>query len=285
MNLDELGVRIEVDSFLHPRVPRFITHYHRDHVTGIERPAPGKTYCSEETRKLLVAVEGFHEDDVCAVKPFEPVELDGGLKVTALPANHCVGSLMFVFERRGRKLVWTGDFRYTGELAGRADALRGADWLYTDSTFADPQFVFPPQEEAIEEVLKLVRRDPERETIIASYTVGKDKVLRAIFEEFKRPFYMLSHKRRVYRALGWEEMYTDDKSGTNFRTYPRNYVQTRSRARVRKMPDCVAILPTGWAAAEGSAERFHYVPYSEHCDHREYRRFLEDVRAKKVIEV
>ena len=283
MNLDELGRRLEVDSFLHPRVPRFITHYHRDHMTGVERPAPGTTYCSEETKKLLVAVEGF--DDVCAVRPFEPLDLDDELKVTPLPANHCVGSLMFVFERRGKRVVWTGDFRYTDKLRENVEVLRGADRLYVDSTFADPEFSFPPQEEAIEEVLEIVRRDPERETIVASYTIGKDRVLRAIYEEFGRPFYMLSTKRRVYRALGWEELCTDEKMSTNFRTYPRGYVKKRSRARVAKKADCVAILPTGWAANEESSERFHYVPYSEHCDHAEYRRFLDDVQAKEVIEV
>ena len=81
-----------------------------------------KLYCSEVTHELLMADPRFSHlrASLCSLPIEQPTtitlvnELNGQeekLLVTLLPAGHCPGSVMFLFEGDKGTVLYTGDFR------------------------------------------------------------------------------------------------------------------------------------------------------------------------------
>lgn len=96
----------------------FLTHYHSDHTIGLGRRfAAGRIYCSPVTARLL-AHEMRLQSAICVLPADESVTIEG-VRVTAMDANHCPGSIMLLFEvpRKGSAgavfdtILHTGDCR------------------------------------------------------------------------------------------------------------------------------------------------------------------------------
>ena len=92
------------------------------------------------------------------------------LRVTAMDANHCPGSVMFLFEKLGAdgevvlRILYTGDFRFEDEKSFRTctRSLHSdkkplvLDEMYLDTTFLSQDYpTFPSRAEATEKVFEL----------------------------------------------------------------------------------------------------------------------------------
>ncbi|XP_066579825.1 protein artemis isoform X2 [Amia ocellicauda] len=84
--------------------------------------------------------------------------------VTLLPAGHCPGSVMFLFEGNNGTVLYTGDFRMAEGEAARMEFLHSGDRVkdiqsvYLDTTFFDPRFYqIPSREECLNGIKDLVR--------------------------------------------------------------------------------------------------------------------------------
>ncbi|NWZ80592.1 DCR1C protein, partial [Poecile atricapillus] len=84
--------------------------------------------------------------------------------VTLLPAGHCPGSVMFLFEGENGTVLYTGDFRLAKGEAARMELLHSGtrvkdiQSVYLDTTFCDPKFYhIPSREECLNGILELVR--------------------------------------------------------------------------------------------------------------------------------
>ncbi|XP_041110558.1 protein artemis isoform X2 [Polyodon spathula] len=84
--------------------------------------------------------------------------------VTLLPAGHCPGSVMFLFEGNNGTVLYTGDFRMAKGEAARMELLHSGDRVkdiksvYLDTTFFDPRFYqIPSREECLNGIRELVR--------------------------------------------------------------------------------------------------------------------------------
>ncbi|GIL47378.1 hypothetical protein Vafri_4210 [Volvox africanus] len=76
----------------------FLTHFHSDHTVGLNKSFNGGViYCSHITARLLVHDMGIRPQ---LVKPLAlgTAVIVEGVRVTPLDANHCPGSVMFLFE-------------------------------------------------------------------------------------------------------------------------------------------------------------------------------------------
>ena len=85
-----------------------------------------------------------------------------------MPAEHCPGSVMFLFEREEANLqtriLYTGDFRLENLKLEALTALHDSqgqplklDQLYLDTTFCSKEYEnFPPRDEALDHVWRLV---------------------------------------------------------------------------------------------------------------------------------
>lgn len=151
----------------------FLSHCHKDHMKGLKGPLlkrklqfsrTVRLYCSFVTKELLLnnPKYAFWEEYVVPLELESPTQISlvdetSGEKedivVTLLPAGHCPGSVMFLFEGRQGNVLYTGDFRLALGDASRMEHLHSGSRvkdiqsIYLDSTFYDPRFYQIPSRE------------------------------------------------------------------------------------------------------------------------------------------
>ncbi|KAL2103019.1 hypothetical protein ACEWY4_002187 [Coilia grayii] len=168
---------ISLDRFdrenLHARA-YFLSHCHKDHMKGLKGPLlkrklkfslTVKLYCSYVTKELLLSNPkySFWEDHIVALELDSPTHISlidettgesEDVVVTLLPAGHCPGSVMFLFEGGPGTVLYTGDFRLPSgditrmEFLHSGNRVKDIKSVYLDTTFFDPRFYQIPSREA-----------------------------------------------------------------------------------------------------------------------------------------
>lgn len=180
------GFAITVDAFRYGAVQGcnayFLSHFHSDHYIGLSKAwCHGPIYCSRPTANLVR--EKLRVDPKWVVDlEFETtteVPNTGGVQVTMIQANHCPGSSLFLFEKtfgsgsntRNERILHCGDFRASVDhikhpllcpdpinpVTGKPRQQR-LDKCYLDTTYLDPKYAFPSQENVINACSKLCVR-------------------------------------------------------------------------------------------------------------------------------
>ncbi|SOV83807.1 DNA repair metallo-beta-lactamase protein, putative [Plasmodium sp. gorilla clade G3] len=91
----------------------FLTHFHADHYTNINKYFNENVFCSQITKKLLVNIIEVQDKYVHDLK-INKIYYLFNFKVAFIDANHCPGSVIIYFEfKNGTKIIHTGDFRYS----------------------------------------------------------------------------------------------------------------------------------------------------------------------------
>lgn len=85
-----------------------------------------------------------------------------GTRLQLIDANHCPGAAMVVAHPPGGlpPVLHTGDARLTVAATQEQPALQalvGKAVLVLDTTYADPAYCFPPQQEVLDWVLRAVK--------------------------------------------------------------------------------------------------------------------------------
>ncbi|XP_062990357.1 protein artemis [Elgaria multicarinata webbii] len=162
----------------------FLSHCHKDHMKGLRAPSMKRRlacsltvrlYCSPVTKELLLTNPRykFWENHIVALEVETPTQISlveeaSGEKedivVTLLPAGHCPGSVMFLFQGENGTVLYTGDFRLAKgevarmELLHSGSRVKDIQSVYLDTTFCDPKFYqIPSREECMKGMLELVR--------------------------------------------------------------------------------------------------------------------------------
>ena len=104
-----------------------------------------------------------------AINVYDPQILDFyEIKMTAVPAKHCPGSVMFLFEKQVEsanfRILYTGDFRFEEDEYKHFTALHEVNGdpklineLYLDTTFCSTDFeTFPMRKSALNAIWRLV---------------------------------------------------------------------------------------------------------------------------------
>ena len=180
------GCNINSDQF-------FLSHCHTDHMDGLDQlvtklraknsvKVNHRVYCSRISKAFIV--RKFPLLDEKFVKVLEPDEPDTfnvydkpgdvmyKLRATGIPARHCPGSVMFLFEVMGAeteaevktRILYTGDFRFDNFPLSSLTSLHGNDGiplrideLFLDTTFCQSRYpLFPAREQAQEKIWELV---------------------------------------------------------------------------------------------------------------------------------
>jgi DNA cross-link repair 1A protein len=129
----------------------------------------GVIYCSHVTAALASMRLSVRKQRLCPLALETPADIpvgDASVRVTLIEANHCPGSTMMLFELPNRtRVLHTGDFRWSRaameksrtmrQLIADAKAGHPIDVCYLDTTYLAPQYTFPSQEQAIEEVVEV----------------------------------------------------------------------------------------------------------------------------------
>ncbi|KAM4039718.1 protein artemis isoform 2-T2 [Anomaloglossus baeobatrachus] len=132
-------------------------------------------YCSPVTKELLLTSPkyAFWEKRIRAIEVDTPTQISlideatdakEDVLVTLLPAGHCPGSVMFLFQGQNGTVLYTGDFRLAKgevarmELLHSGSRVKDIESVYLDTTFCDPKFFqIPSREECLIGILDLVR--------------------------------------------------------------------------------------------------------------------------------
>lgn len=165
------GFFICVDAFRYGAVDGckayFLSHFHSDHYIGLTANwTHGPIYCSKVTGSLVKSQLRTAANFVVELEFEETTPVPGidGVTVTMIPANHCPGSSLFLFEKvigsRTQRILHCGDFRACPAHVTHAqlrpetiDAITGKtrqqkiDVCYLDTTYLNPRYSFPPQED------------------------------------------------------------------------------------------------------------------------------------------
>lgn len=154
----------------------FLTHYHSDHYGGLKSKwSHGPIYCSQVTANLVKQELGV---DRRYVHPLPMNELypipNSNVTIALIDANHCPGSVLFLFivqmpDGTQVRHLHTGDFRASPRMCLHPLLCQPdnppINCLYLDTTYLNPQYAFPAQEECINAVCELVEQElnPEKE--------------------------------------------------------------------------------------------------------------------------
>ena len=171
------GFFICVDGFRYGKVEGcnayFLSHFHSDHYIGMTASwCHGPIYCSKVTANLCRQQLKVDPKWLRPLDWEQTVEVPdtNGVSVTMIPANHCPGSSLFLFEKvagkgtnpRKQRVLHCGDFRACPAHVNHPllrpdvfDKITGKtrqqmiDVCYLDTTYLTPKYAFPPQEDVI----------------------------------------------------------------------------------------------------------------------------------------
>ncbi|ORY14536.1 DNA cross-link repair protein pso2/snm1 [Clohesyomyces aquaticus] len=172
------GLYICVDAFRYGAVKGqnayFLSHFHSDHYIGLTSTwSHGPIYCSKVTGNLVrqqLRVDPKWVVDLDFEKTTEIPNTEG-VHVTMISANHCPGSSLFLFEKemgKGRssrlqRVLHCGDFRACQahikhpllqpevlDTALGKSRQQKLDACYLDTTYLNPKYAFPPQQQVIQ---------------------------------------------------------------------------------------------------------------------------------------
>ncbi|KAL2896308.1 DNA ligase 6 [Bienertia sinuspersici] len=299
----------------------FLSHFHADHYNGLTSTwSKGIIYCSEITANLVVKILGVSTTFVTPLPMNETVVIDD-CEVTLIDANHCPGAVQFLFkvpvnDGTFERFVHTGDFRYCSDmkLVPVLSDCVGCDAVFLDTTYCDPKFVFPSQEESIDHVVNVIERVGSENRnvrksvlfLVATYVIGKERILLEISRRLGCKICVDSRKMEVLRALGYEDegVFTEDESASEVHvvgwnvlgeTWPYfrpNFLKMKEIMIEKKYNKVVGFVPTGWtyevkknkfAVRTKDSFEIHLVPYSEHSNYNELREYVKFLKPKRVI--
>ncbi|KAI8541902.1 hypothetical protein RHMOL_Rhmol08G0097000 [Rhododendron molle] len=303
-------------------VSYFLSHFHSDHYAGLNPNwSKGIIFCSHTTARLLIEVLKISSLFVVPLSLSEPVLIDG-CEVSLIDANHCPGAVQFLFRIPGsgggksETYVHTGDFRYCESMKlelGLTEFV-GCDAVFLDTTYCDPKFLFPSQEESIEYIVSVIDRfGVENEGsvksvlfLVATYVIGKERILLEIARRCKRKILVDSRKLAILRVLGLgkDDAFTEEESesdvhvvgwnvlGETWPYFRPNFVKVKEIMNERGYSKVVGFVPTGWtyevkhnkfAVRTKDEFEIHLVPYSEHSNYDELREYVRFLKPKRVI--
>ena len=300
----------------------FLTHFHSDHYIGLDRHFDcGTVYCSPTTAALVQLRLKLPRARIVSLTldTTHTITVGGSsVSVVLLDANHCPGAVCISFSfDNGRRVLHTGDFRWCGNLLESSRLYRSIAHdssnsrqltVYLDTTYCDPTYAFPPQDEAVRAVLACVKDEAAKPGlplfVFGAYGIGKERVFMAAAEALDAKVFVEKARWQGMMCFDWAQdtlaRLTTNIADTNIIVAPMNRINFSSMTKLHKRkPRCtrvVAFQPTGWthtATAKSSSgllaartrgqDTIYSVPYSEHSSFTELVDFVKTFRPNKIV--
>ncbi|OQU81459.1 hypothetical protein SORBI_3006G062200 [Sorghum bicolor] len=271
------GTPFTVDAFRYGQVEGcsayFLSHFHHDHYGGLTKKwCHGPIYCSALTARLVKMCLSVNSDYIY------PLELDTnyvieGVTVTLLEANHCPGAALIHFQLSdGKTYLHTGDFRASKSMQLHPLLQRGrVNLVYLDTTYCNPKYKFPPQEDVIDFVVRTAQRylkkQPKTLIVVGAYSIGKENVYLAISQALEVPIYTDASRRRILHSFGWSDLskrICSCNQSSPLHVLPlgsvnhenlKKYLETLSG----RFLAVLAFRPTGWTFSEATGKHLDLI--------------------------
>ncbi|GAB1597350.1 DNA cross-link repair 1A protein-like, partial [Argonauta hians] len=309
------GTNFTVDAFKYGVIPGcqayFLTHFHYDHYQGLTKHFSQPLYCSEVTANLVKLKIGVSNQYIHPLPLYCPVVIDS-VEVTLMDANHCPGSVLILmrYSEHGMKktILHTGDFR-ADSIMEEYNALKNVkiNQLYLDTTYCDPQYVFPGQQEVLDFCVFLVKsfleENPQTLIVVGTYTIGKEKVFLALAKAIGSKIGVTKEKKRLLdclQSITMDKLVTLDLKSCSIHVVKMNNLNyrdlTQHLKRYERFDKLLALKPTGWTHSKNRTSLYdiqptlktdniilYGIPYSEHSSFSEMKRFVKFTRPDTII--
>ncbi|XP_021489866.2 5' exonuclease Apollo [Meriones unguiculatus] len=270
----------------------FLSHMHSDHTVGLSSTWARPLYCSPITAHLLhrhlqVSKQWIRALEIgeSHVLPLDEIGQET-MTVTLIDANHCPGSVMFLFEGYFGTILYTGDFRYTPSMLKEPTPILGKqiDILYLDNTNCNPDLVLPSRQEATQQIVRLIRRFPQHNVKIGLYSLGKESLLEQLALEFRTWVVLSPQRLELVQLLGLADVFTVEENAG--RIHAVNHVEICHSAMLQwnQTHPTIAVLPTS-RRLRSPHPSIYIVPYSDHSSYSELRTFVAALRPCQVMPI
>ncbi|MFL2661777.1 MAG: ligase-associated DNA damage response exonuclease [Alphaproteobacteria bacterium] len=157
-----------IDPIL-PVEKALITHAHTDHA----RPNNKLVLSSKETLNLMKLRYGDNYCSSCQISNFSESININNVNIRTLPAGHILGSIQFLLEYKGYKLLISGDYKRTDDITCQAYEPSKCDTFITEATFGLPIFNHPDDKIEIKKLIKSLELNVNSTHLIGVYALGK----------------------------------------------------------------------------------------------------------------
>ncbi|XP_053663680.1 protein artemis-like [Anopheles marshallii] len=225
---------IGIDRFDQPVLDRarvfFLSHCHMDHMTGLaaNHPLPGTLYLSPHSA-VIVGLR-YPKQTVYRMPIRERLTLSitaptgestYELCVRTVPAEHCPGSVMFYFETKTVRLLYTGDFRHSSDSMAviKQDHIR-PEIVYLDTTFLDRDYMyFPTRQQSMSRIIALCTQwlEADQRNIVSLWppaTYGSEELFHQLYTHLHHRIHIYASQRATYNHFETlKDVFTDDPVG------------------------------------------------------------------------
>ncbi|XP_072269558.1 5' exonuclease Apollo [Pyxicephalus adspersus] len=268
----------------------FLSHMHSDHIVGLSSTWNHPLYCSPITAKILkhklqVNSKWINalEVGVCHMLPLDDCGIET-VAVTLLDANHCPGSVMFLFEGYFGTILYTGDFRYSPLMLQYPLKNKKIDVLYLDNTNCDPEHKLPSREEATKQIEDIIAKHPEHDIVIGLYSIGKESLLVSLAKTFNSWVVVSPQRMELLNFFDIEDVFTTDEGGGRIRVVEHSEVIYANMVKWNSICPTIAVLPTSRKVKIWHKD-IYVVPYSDHSSFDELDEFVSQVRPCSIVPV
>ena len=162
------------DFFIDPILPvekALITHAHTDHA----RPNNKLILSSKETIDLMKLRYGRNYCLKSQTIKFNEVVKINNLKIRIYPAGHILGSVQFLIEYNGYRLLISGDYKRASDITCIDYEPVKCDSFITEATFGLPIFNHPNDKEEAQKLISSLINNKNSTHLIGVYALGKIK--------------------------------------------------------------------------------------------------------------
>ncbi|KRZ78311.1 DNA cross-link repair 1A protein [Trichinella papuae] len=257
------GTSFVVDAFNFGKIPDielyFLSHFHYDHYVGLTRHFDAPICCSQITASLVHLKLKVSKSFLRVLSVNEWTDLGDDNSVMLIDANHCPGAVMFLFHlKNDHYVLHTGDFRAEQVVLDNPiwSSIR-VDYLYLDTTYFNPVYIFPCQMVAITKMISIVKQIQQQHNklliLVGTYQVGKERIFTALAEALDCKVAVEKNKMQTLKCFDDKKLsdsLTLLKSSTFLHVVPMSFLNRQNlTAYLASYPTyehLVAIKPTGW---------------------------------------
>lgn len=243
----------------------FLSHCHTDHMIGLhnslfhERLAEDDVFLyassvSVEILKRLIPELPREKLKEIPMKGSTLVPVKNKfVSVTPLPAGHCPGSIMFLFEYNNKNILYTGDYRIIPDdfkkisvLYDSAGHLKHIHKLYLDTTFFNISYpYFPARDSSLPQVCEIMEQwikksDDHIINIETPARYGQEYLFNEISKHMKMPIHVSEDAYNFYKCIPeMDGTITDDENSTRLHSacgstyqnicksyFPKHFIKT-----------------------------------------------------------